>query len=233
MCTVQKVDSCYKIKVLDSNTYIYNTMDPKKKSKNSNELKMISITYSAFSKSKIFEELDGKIVEFMVDQHHLLVLTKPLSDENLVLRALKFKGSKPAKPKCNIKISDPILKNYIQVTDQIQNNMIPVGNHLFTLVLSGEKPKLIDYKKVIPIGSQGDKVAFGSPIINFFYRKMLYFISNKSQKKEKRGIVLPYLNENYSVFTKKEGSSQFAQFFEYKDNIGKDHFDILNFLPDA
>jgi hypothetical protein len=111
--------------------------------------------------------------------------------------------------------------------------MLPVGNQLYTLVLSGEKPKLVNYKQVLPINKPGDKVAFSSPIMNFYYRKMLYFISNKANKQEKRGIVLPYLNDNYSVFSKKEGASQFCQFFEYKDTTGKDHFDILNFLPET
>jgi hypothetical protein len=53
----------------------------------------------------------------MVDQNHLLVLTKLQSEDMLVLRALKFNGSKPAKPKCTIKIKCPKIVSHIQATD--------------------------------------------------------------------------------------------------------------------
>lgn len=65
---------------------------------------------------------------------------------------------------------------------------------------------LLAYQDVIPItANSGDKIAFSSPVLNFFYRKMLYFVSNKKLKHEKRGIILPFLNDNSIVFSKKEG----------------------------
>jgi hypothetical protein len=110
---IKKVDSCHKIKVLDSNTYVYNTVDAKKKHQNSNEIRMISIAYSDYAKSKIFEEMDGKIVEFLVQQKNMLVLTKPQSDDTMVLRVLSFIGTKHTKLKNTLKIHDSVVSSYI------------------------------------------------------------------------------------------------------------------------
>lgn len=45
---------------------------------------------------------------------------------------------------------------------------------------------------------------FISPIMNHSYRKMIYFICNKKQRKEKTAYILPYINDNFIVLNKRE-----------------------------
>lgn len=83
--------------------------------------------------------------------------------------------------------------------------MIPSGNDVFILSKEKKNYELKKYTNVIPINKEsGDQLLFNSPLMSFVYRKMVYFKSNKTMLKPKTGIILPFLNDNFSVFNSKD-----------------------------
>jgi len=55
--TFEYVDSAYKIKKISENLWAYQTMGPR--GKKSNEVKYLTITFSDYYTTKVYEELDG------------------------------------------------------------------------------------------------------------------------------------------------------------------------------
>lgn len=77
--------------------------------------------------------------------------------------------------------------------------MIPAGNDLYTIVHNGERPLIHHYKNVIPtMPNSGNTIAFYSPLLNIVYRRMIYFVTNKKFLRAKRGIILPYITDNFT-----------------------------------
>ena len=58
------VDTGYKFRQINTNLIAYNTVDDR--GKKTNEIKYISIGTSDYLITKVYEELDGKLVEFLV-----------------------------------------------------------------------------------------------------------------------------------------------------------------------
>jgi hypothetical protein len=58
-----EVDRAYKFKPVNSNLIAFATVD--EKLRKTNEVKLMSIGFSDFSVSKVFEETDGKLIEFL------------------------------------------------------------------------------------------------------------------------------------------------------------------------
>ena len=58
------VDTGYKFRTINSNLIAYNTVDSK--GKKANEVKFISIGNSDYVITKVYDEVEGKLVEFLV-----------------------------------------------------------------------------------------------------------------------------------------------------------------------
>ncbi len=98
--------------------------------------------------------------------------------------------------------------------------MIPAGNNVYTIVYNGVQPLIHSYKNVLPLEEEaGENMAFISPMLNYTYRKMIYFITNKKGVKPKKAIIMPYLVDNYTLFNKRFNLTQFCQFASYKDEV--------------
>jgi hypothetical protein len=69
------VDSGYKFRQVNSDLLAYNTVDAR--GRKTNEVKLISIGTSDYRTIKLYEEMDGKMVDFLIQDGQLLVSTKP------------------------------------------------------------------------------------------------------------------------------------------------------------
>lgn len=61
---IKIVDTGYKFRVVNSNLITYNTVDSR--NKKTNELKMLILGHSDYRTAKFYEEIDGKLIEFLV-----------------------------------------------------------------------------------------------------------------------------------------------------------------------
>ncbi len=61
---IDVVDTGYKFRVVNANLIAYNTVDSR--NKKTNELKMLVLGHSDYRTVKLYEELDGKLNEFLV-----------------------------------------------------------------------------------------------------------------------------------------------------------------------
>ena len=64
--SIKIVDSCYKLKVVNSNLFAYIIVD--ESGRKGNEIKMLSVGHSDYRLTKAYEEIDGKIIEFLIQE---------------------------------------------------------------------------------------------------------------------------------------------------------------------
>eukprot|EP00347_Sterkiella_histriomuscorum_P004690 403359477 len=228
---LQLVDTGYKFKMIDTNLLAYQTVD--ENNKKSNQIKLIKLNISDCAISQLYKESDHKIEEFLIQQDQLLVIIKNSQTNQQFIKVLKICKNNILQLLDQIEIHDEKLGNTLQTVELFQNNMIPSGNDVYILSKDHKEYDIKKYTNVIPIDTDsGECLLFNSPQMSFLYRKMIYFISNKSQLKPKRGIVIPYLTDNYSIFNRRETLAQFSQFYEYQNiKLCQHETDILVLIP--
>lgn len=92
--------------------------------------------------------------------------------------------------------------------------MIPIGNEIYNLCFNDGETFLHSYKNVINLRErQGNQTTFNSPIVNPAFRRMVYFVINKKGLQPKKAIILPYLNDTYSIFNKRNNMIEYSTFF--------------------
>ncbi|CDW78432.1 wd-40 repeat protein [Stylonychia lemnae] len=225
------IDSGYKIREIQYNLLAYNTVDENKKK--TNEIKYLRIGHSDCQSYKVFQETDGKLIEFLVQEGKLLILNKPEKSEQYLIKIYDINQNYQIKLKYVIPTTDENLIGNLQTINYFQGSMIPAGNELYNLVFNGEKYVIHHFKNIIPILPQyGNQLAFYSPLMNTDYRKMIYFVTNKVQMKTKRAIIIPFLGDNFSVFNKRTNITQFCQFYEYvHPEQNQKILDVLCLIP--
>lgn len=121
----------------------------------------------------------------------------------------------------------------LQTVNYFQNNMIPCGNDMYSVVYNGDRTFIHTYKNVIGVAPQsGSTITFTSPFMNFTYRKMIYFLVNKKFLRAKKGLILPYLNDNFIMFNKRENLTQYCHFFDYRNpQTLKQELDMICLVP--
>ncbi len=98
--------------------------------------------------------------------------------------------------------------------------MIPAGNEIYSIVTYDEEIYIHHFENVISISTKsGGQVTFTSPMMNISFRKMIYFITNKKFLKPKTGLILPFIQDNFIYFNRRENITQFCNFFEYRDPV--------------
>jgi len=81
-----------------------------------------------------------------------------------------------------------------------------------------KESKINFYNEVLPVNSaEGEFVQFHSPFTNEAYRKVLYLIKNKKKLEGKQAIILPFLNDNFISFNRRETITQFNNFLVYQN----------------
>eukprot|EP00347_Sterkiella_histriomuscorum_P005811 403355181 len=228
---IQIVDTGYKFREVRRNLLAYSTVD--QNNKKTNEIKYLQIAHSDYQKFKIFEENEGKLLEYLVQDGQLLVLIKPEKSDQHFIKIFDVDNNYQLKSKFTISTSDQELIGNLQTINFYQGNMIPSCNDLYTIIQNEDKAVIHHYKTIIPcLPHSGNIIAFYSPQMNIVYRKMLYFVTNKKFRRSKRAIIIPYITDNYSVFNKRQNLTQFCTFNDVKTTGNmKPKTDIMCFTP--
>ncbi|CDW77734.1 wd-40 repeat protein [Stylonychia lemnae] len=228
---VKIIDTGYKFREVGDNLLAYNTVDENKKK--TNEIKYLKIGHSDCQTYKVFEETEGKLLEFLVQVGKLLILSKPEQSEHYFIKIYDINSNYQSKLRSVIPTTDQNLIGNLQTINYFQGSLIPAGNELYKIVENGGKNAIHHFKNVIPmLPSSGNQLAFYSPLMNTDYRKMIYFVTNKVLMRTKRAIIIPFLGDNYSVFNKRQSITQFCQFYEYNHPQQRHKIiDVLCLIP--
>jgi len=74
--------------------------------KKTSELKMISVSNSDYRLAKIYEEIDGKIIDFLIQEGQLLVAVKQDNSENFLIKIFEYNSAFQCKLKHLIESQD-------------------------------------------------------------------------------------------------------------------------------
>ena len=226
---VKEVESCHKFREVKKNILAYNTLDDM--NRKTNVIKFIRIGHSDYQIHRVYEETEGKLIEFLAQDGKLLTLIKPDKSEKHHIKVFNVDDNLKCKLKYLIPTYDETFIGNLQTVNYYQGTMIPANNDLYNVLYNGEKPIVHYYKNVMSL-KNGKQLAFCSPIMNTSFRKMIYFLTNKSSLESKIGVIIPFITDNYSVFMGKKSNTQISQFINYgtEEDSGI-KTDILNFSP--
>ena len=121
--------------------------------KKSNIIKGLSLTSSDFAVKKLYEETEGRLVEFLVENDDLLCLVRPDNEESHYLKYLKIGANYTSKLMWSIPVPNKFVGHF-QTVNYLANKMMPNCNTLYTIINTSKGPLIHEYNDVIPLNEK-------------------------------------------------------------------------------
>lgn len=143
------MDTCLKLKIVNANLLAYTIVD--ESGRKGNEIKMLSVGHSDFRLTKAYEEIDGKIIDFLIQEGQLLVAVKRENTDNFLIKIFEYSSTFQCKLKHVIESEDMELMGNLKAASYFQGNMIPAFNDIYTIVRNDSKTFVHHYREVLPL----------------------------------------------------------------------------------